>query len=223
MSALPDTATPGRAQLGALLVERGFLSEDDLTLALEHQAQESRPLGEILVQRGLVTAPVIAQALATQHGSVLKTEYGFATGFDVRLTEATSDQPPISPDRAEAPGLSLRIADPVSAPTLRAPQEELSPAGSGPARVTQAEALELELAEAVAENGRLRSRLGELQLREVGLRGEHESLRCEAAVVGARVAGLEAAVAALQAEKAQLTSLVALLQRQLEGCTGPIT
>ena len=225
MAAVPDTTgAPARAPLGTLLVERGFLSQQDLTLALAHQAEDSRPLGEILVQRGLVAAPVVAQALATQHGRMLKTEYGYATGFDAQLTEGTSDQPPVSPTRTEPPKLSLRIADQEPAPLLRpadapAPSADEEPRASpaplvfGVPGASQVQALELELSEAVAENAKMRSRLGELQLREAGLRGEHEALRKEATVVGARVAGLEAAVAALQAEKIRLTALVEQLQQ----------
>jgi len=234
MAAVPDaTGAPARAPLGTLLVERGFLSQQDLTLALAHQAEDSRPLGEILVQRGLVAAPVVAQALATQHGRLLKTEYGYATGFDAQLAEATSEQPPVSPTPVEAPKLTLRLADEAPpAPLLRvadaaAPAAEQDSSTASPAPLvfagpgsSQVEALELELSEAVAENARLRSRLGELQLREAGLRSEHETLRSEATVVGARVAGLEAAVAALQAEKMRLASLIAQLPQPGAGPAG---
>lgn len=224
MAAVPDlTGAPARAQLGTLLVERGFLSQQDLTLALAHQVEDSRPLGEILVQRGLVAAPVVAQALATQHGRLLKTEYGYATGFDAQLAEASSDPPPVSPTRVETPSLTLRLADEAPAPLLRvadapAADAELDrpapePLVFGGAGTSQVQALELELSEAVGENAKLRSRFGELQLREAGLRAEHEALRNDATVVGARVAGLEAAVAALQAEKIRLAALVEQLQQ----------
>ena len=87
-----------KAPLGALLVSRGFLSEAELSEALAEQDESPRLLGAILVDRGLVRPGVIAQALATQHGSILKTEYGFATGFDARLArEETAPNIPVSP------------------------------------------------------------------------------------------------------------------------------
>jgi hypothetical protein len=67
--------------LGALLVTRGHLTEEQLELALTEQKATGRPLGEIVVARGFAPAPTVAQALATQHGGLLKTEYGFATGW----------------------------------------------------------------------------------------------------------------------------------------------
>ena len=67
--------------LGSLLVSRGHITEDELELALTEQKATGRPLGEIVVARGFAAAPTVAQALATQHGGLLKTEYGFATGW----------------------------------------------------------------------------------------------------------------------------------------------
>jgi uncharacterized protein (DUF3084 family) len=67
--------------LGSLLVSRGHITEEQLELALTEQKATGRPLGEIVVTRGFAPAPTVAQALATQHGGLLKTEYGFATGW----------------------------------------------------------------------------------------------------------------------------------------------
>ena len=68
--------------LGRLLVERGLLAEEQLTFALAEQKRKGKPLGHVLVDLGFVPETTVAQALATQHGGVVKTEYGFATGFD---------------------------------------------------------------------------------------------------------------------------------------------
>ncbi|HKA25982.1 MAG TPA: hypothetical protein VKD88_01305 [Gaiellaceae bacterium] len=68
-------------QLGRILVAAGLLSEEQLAQALEDQAQTGRRLGEIIVQRGFISGPALANALAEQHGGVLKTEYGFASGL----------------------------------------------------------------------------------------------------------------------------------------------
>jgi hypothetical protein len=63
-----DTAPPWRP-LGRLLVEKGYLTELELELALAHQArQEGSRLGEILVEGDYVSGPELARALAEQHG-----------------------------------------------------------------------------------------------------------------------------------------------------------
>ena len=61
---------------------RSPAGDDDLSerSALTERVS-GRPLGEIIVARGFAAAPTVAQALATQHGGLLKTEYGFATGW----------------------------------------------------------------------------------------------------------------------------------------------
>lgn len=58
-------------QLGELLVERGYLSEEQLAEAvgIQKRANETRRLGEILVSRGYVTPSQIQIALARQKGS----------------------------------------------------------------------------------------------------------------------------------------------------------
>src|SRR2546423_12064698 len=68
-------------QLGRILIDAGLLSEEQLAQALEEQEQTGRRLGEIIVQRGFISGPALANALAEQHGGVLKTEYGFASGL----------------------------------------------------------------------------------------------------------------------------------------------
>jgi hypothetical protein len=71
-----------RPQLGELLVQHGVITPDELTIALGEQTRTGRPLGEVVVALGLAPGPIVAQALATQHGGgIVKTEYGFATGW----------------------------------------------------------------------------------------------------------------------------------------------
>jgi hypothetical protein len=83
VAALPDNGGPRMRSepLGALLASRGHITEEQLELALTEQKATGRPLGEIIVARGFAPPPTVAQALATQHGGLLKTEYGFATGW----------------------------------------------------------------------------------------------------------------------------------------------
>ena len=67
--------------LGELLVAKSLVTQDELELALEEQADTERLLGAILVERGYVSGPALAIALAEQYGVELKTERGFGTGL----------------------------------------------------------------------------------------------------------------------------------------------
>ena len=73
MSALPDNRLAWRP-LGEILVERGLISELELHDALREQHHEGGRLGEILFARGLVTAIDLRDALADQHGLDLRVE-----------------------------------------------------------------------------------------------------------------------------------------------------
>jgi hypothetical protein len=122
-------------QLGRILIAAGLLSEEQLAQALEEQAQTGRRLGEIIVQRGFISGPALANALAEQHGGVLKTEYGFASGLGgvVARRAAAESGTSVSP---------LRPPDPTPMPTLRTaepqavslvPEEEQEAASEEPA------------------------------------------------------------------------------------------
>jgi hypothetical protein len=74
------SADPARPQLGELLVQKGVLTEAQLEHALAEQRNSGAPLGEILVRLGYSQAPTIANALADQHGGPLRTEYGLSMG-----------------------------------------------------------------------------------------------------------------------------------------------
>ncbi|MFQ5680997.1 MAG: hypothetical protein ACE5GG_02970 [Candidatus Omnitrophota bacterium] len=57
-----------RKQLGEVLVERGIISEKQLEKALTAQKDKGGLLGEVLVEMGLVKEEQIAQALTAQYG-----------------------------------------------------------------------------------------------------------------------------------------------------------
>src|SRR5438477_459958 len=67
MSALPETRLAWRP-LGEILVQRGLISEIELHDALREQQHEGGRLGEILFARGVVSAVDLRDALAEQHG-----------------------------------------------------------------------------------------------------------------------------------------------------------
>ena len=60
--------------LGALLVEKGLLTEQELDAALAEQRRTGRLVGQILVERGSLSAFALARALSEQHGVMLQTE-----------------------------------------------------------------------------------------------------------------------------------------------------
>jgi hypothetical protein len=159
-----------------------LITQDQLAAALEEQKISGDQLGAVLVARGFVPSALVAQALATQSGSILKTEYGFATGFGTTLLEtSTMDPPPVSP----------AVGHPVAV---------LAPVTSAPARQEQQPAEPESLASVVREELELASRetarLVEANDRLVALRAELEQ---RLARESQRVTALERELAELQA------------------------
>ena len=58
--------------LGALLVAKGLLTENELQWALSEQQRTGRLVGEILVESGTISAFSLARALTEQHGVELQ-------------------------------------------------------------------------------------------------------------------------------------------------------
>jgi hypothetical protein len=104
--------------LGRLLVERGHLTEEQLQAALDEHARTGLPLGQVLISLSYVTATTVAQALATQQGGLVKTEFGLATGFG---TPGLVAFPPVSPPASAPLGASWIAA----APEAETPQAEV--------------------------------------------------------------------------------------------------
>ena len=63
---LPTGGGTKRKELGHLLLEQGLLKEPQLTLALTFQKQTGKPLGEVLVELGLVGTEDVTRARAQQ-------------------------------------------------------------------------------------------------------------------------------------------------------------
>jgi hypothetical protein len=201
--------------LGRLLVERGHLTEAQLQTALAEQFRTGLPIGQVLVSLNYVTAEMVAQALATQQGGLVKTEYGLATGFGtpglVALppVSAPPAPPPLSgglilakPKIEEAPApeadvAPLRVPEPVAAPV--GPDPELAAAQ---ARVTE---LELELAGAVATGPSLEAAEERIQALEAEL--------ATARMAAARVPALEVDLAAARQAEAERDAHLLELQR----------
>jgi exonuclease VII small subunit len=100
-----DAAHAIRPRLGRVLVDAGLLSDEQLQAALAEQTSTGRRLGEIVVERGYMSGPALANALATQHGGVVRTEYGLATGLPAPSQPDPEPEP--EPTSAEPQSLSL--------------------------------------------------------------------------------------------------------------------
>jgi general secretion pathway protein E/type IV pilus assembly protein PilB len=62
-------SAPGKKKmLGAALVDQGFISEDQLRIALLEQKQTNSPLGKVLIEFGFVTDAIIRDALSENIG-----------------------------------------------------------------------------------------------------------------------------------------------------------
>jgi uncharacterized coiled-coil protein SlyX len=88
-------------KLGEVLLQHGIVTADELSVALAEQEKTGRPIGEIIVELGFAPGPIVAQALATQRGGMVKTEYGYATGFTAVAQPAPAPQPSSSDPKDE--------------------------------------------------------------------------------------------------------------------------
>src|SRR5262245_11218802 len=128
--------------LGELLVEKGLVTEDELAAALAEQSVSGRLLGAILVERGLVSGPALATALAEQCGVEVAMQGGFGTGLWAEISRRHRS----GRDRPEGEDDNVVAFHPIRPPVLEAVP------GPDPER----ERLE-------TENGRLRGELERLR------------------------------------------------------------
>ena len=73
--------------LGRLLVERGLLTDLELEQALAAQQTTGKRLGETIVALGFVSGPDLTSVLAAQYGVELTTESGFGTGLRSQIQQ----------------------------------------------------------------------------------------------------------------------------------------
>lgn len=67
--------------LGVLLRAHGVLDESEVDRALADQQRSGGQLGQILLEQGLISRPLLDRVLAQQAGIVLEAEAGFGTGL----------------------------------------------------------------------------------------------------------------------------------------------
>ena len=94
-------AENGWKPLGELLVEQGLVSPEDLERALEEQARTGRKLGEYFVEAELVSLEQLTNVLLQQCGVDLTTDTGFGSGLRDKL--AAGSEPRREPVRFEFP------------------------------------------------------------------------------------------------------------------------
>jgi hypothetical protein len=94
-------AVNGWKPLGELLVEQGLVSPEDLERALEEQARTGRKLGEYFVEAELVSLEQLTNVLLQQCGVDLTTDTGFGSGLRDKL--AAGSEPRRDPVRFEFP------------------------------------------------------------------------------------------------------------------------
>ena len=67
--------------LGEMLVERGLLTEDQLVEALDEQERSGRPLGEIVRERFRLSSGALERILRDQRDLELELDRGYASGL----------------------------------------------------------------------------------------------------------------------------------------------
>ncbi len=238
MAALPDNGGQRmRAEpLGSLLVSRGHITEEQLELALTEQKATGRPLGEIVVTRGFAAAPTVAQALATQHGGLLKTEYGFATGWGGQENSlARVPRPEPKPRNEDVEKLQASLDEHRTAleawkqshakleeKLAQAQQQRPRPRTTSALAQLEAEreALQAELAERDAAIVGLEARLVEAQTPAPPVDDPRlEQLEAELAARDASIEHLQASVTTLEAGRAELEQTLAKEAEQAVGAS----
>jgi hypothetical protein len=208
--------TERRLHLGELMVEAGFLTKTELEAALAEHERTGVPIGRVLVESGYASAAAVATALATQHGGVLRTEYGVAVGLEA--------------DEAGRPPRS-GLAEPAGGETLGPPMPALrvvdvrQPASPDDHAELEQQRLSFEAAlserdEALAE---LRGRLAEHEARVADLmrqRAERDEwldrLQREVAERDRRLAEPDARLAAADRRAAELEQQLGALTNAYE-------
>ena len=97
---------PSEAPLGELLIEGGLVSPPDVEQALDDQRRTGSRLGEILQERGLVSRPSLDRVLAEQNGVSFDTEDGFGAGLRGLIERRHLERLGRRPPDAGSPDLS---------------------------------------------------------------------------------------------------------------------
>ena len=146
--------------LGELFVERGLITQDELEEALVEQQETRKRLGAILVSRGLVSGPELTSVLVDQLGMELTKESGFGSGL---WDEIRRRHPRKQDGKAPQPGTELEAPQaqpPTQLAAVAPPKAEPEPAPA-PAQGLDVEAFEEAMAALSAERTALEQALEE--------------------------------------------------------------
>ena len=198
-----------RRQLGELLVEKGVLTDAQLQVALEEQRRSGAPLGEILVQLGFSIGPTVGNALAEQHGGPLRTEYGFALGVPSAQAAQAKDRGTVAQPKPAEPTPEQDMAIARLTAALNERTQELQRTR------TELDALERHEAESAIAAADLELLQRELvEHREERTRG-HQALEVAADEHQAELAALNAELVAANGERTEHDDRVGQLEDQL--------
>jgi hypothetical protein len=90
--------------LGQLFVEKGLLTDDRLEHALAVQELTGGRLGDKLVELGFVTRHALARLLAEQYDGEFTIDTGFGTGLLVELERRNGGSAEVAVESATTPG-----------------------------------------------------------------------------------------------------------------------
>jgi hypothetical protein len=228
-SATTQTSSPPRVvPLGRLLIARGLLTEEQLVEGLLEQDRTGDRLGQVLINLGFVEPPTIAMALASQHGGPLKTEYGFAIGFNEPTEPVTEGQsaeaelidalengaaaspPPVAPAPGGPTGSEVAPEQPSTADAAAGPAPTAALAQLDAAQMRIA-GLEGELVAAREQLDERRSKIAEL---EDQIAAARHAAQAELDAAHTRIAGLERELGAARDQLDERRSKIAELEDQ---------
>jgi hypothetical protein len=204
------------------MVDEGFLTGEQLAHALAEQGQSGRPLGTILVELGFVSAGAVGNALAEQHGGLLKTEFGISAGL-----RAAPEAVRLSGSTPEPPSLATRIQELESVLRTVVSERDAFAQSVNELQARLSEAAQPDRAEVARVTAAAATRIAELEAEVQARSSEAQAHEAEVARVtaaaAARIAELEAELQAALAGRKELETALRLgvarvsqLERELQ-------
>ena len=81
ISSIVEAARVPQQLLGELFVEKGLITAEELAEALAEQKETGKRIGQILVRKGFVSGPSLTTVLAEQLGVEMEKQEGFGAGL----------------------------------------------------------------------------------------------------------------------------------------------
>jgi hypothetical protein len=98
--------------LGSLLVEKGLVTQEELDIALVEHERTGRRLGEVLVDLGVVSGSGVTKVLLEQLGVDLSQESGFGSGLRDQLDRRAAEAESRPPDSSRPIIRELTVEEP---------------------------------------------------------------------------------------------------------------